>query len=892
MRTGHGRKALPTGTVTFLRTDIEGSMRLVRELGDRYDALQSAHHALIRAAYAPYDGVEVGTEGDAFFVVFEGAGDAVRAAVDMQRALVAHEWPDGVAPRVRVGIHTGTARLAGDDYGGFDVNRVARIANTGSGGQIVLSETVRALVGDDLPAGTTLRDLGRHRLKDITTPEHLFQLAVDSLQTDFPPLRGTLGSTGNVPARVTSFVGREAELERLQQLLAANRLVTLTGPGGAGKTSLSVELARQVGEGYPDGAWLVDLSPLRDPSLVKATVARTVGLYDGVAGAAADRLEDHLADRTTLLILDNFEQVLEAAGTVSDLLRAAPRLAVVVASRAPLRIAGEQEFPVGPLAGGEADGNRLFLERARAVRPDLRLSAADEAAVAEICRLLDGLPLGIELAAARVGTLPIPAIRDRLASKLPLPGSGPRDLPTRQRTLDDAIAWSYDLLEPPVRRLLERIGVFAGSFDLAQAEAVCSPNDERGIDVLDGLGRLAEHSLLYRDDGAGDTGIRFRALETVRTFALGRLRSAGELDAIRDRHAEAYLALAERAAPFLPGGTQATWIVQLAADDANLRAALLRVIARGDADAALLGVAHLWRYWLLSGRLNDGKQLITSVFAMPGADEPTVARVRALDAAGGTAYWQGEATVAERFYAEQEHLGRELGLAWEEANGAYNVAHARFALGDEETSIRDLASAKAKFAALGDERIVARIAWAEATSLQRRGLHDQAREEFLELLGRFHASGDIWYEGLAFGSLAWVDVTAGKFDSAFWWALQSMRVGQDLRDVADMTLSIQMGAVAALVFERPVEVATLLGAFDALLVAYGIRPPAGLQQLIQGIGEPRDYARTALGAVAYEAARARGAAMTLDEAVDAVFALGRELGIMPPADAPADAPAI
>src|SRR6185436_12911027 len=304
-------------------------------------------------------------------------------------------------------------------------------------------------------------------------------------------------------------------------------------------------------------------------------------------------------------------------------------------------------------------------------------------------------------------------------------------------------AWSYDLLEPPVRRLLERIGVFAGSFDLTQAEAVCSPNDELGIDVLDGLVRLAEHSLLYRDDGAGDTGIRFRALETVRTFALGRLRSAGELDAIRDRHAEAYLALAERAAPFLPGGTQATWIVQLAADDANLRAALLRVIARGDADAALLGVAHLWRYWLLSGRLNDGKQLITSVFAMPGADEPTVARVRALDAAGGTAYWQGEATVAERFYAEQEHLGRELGLA----------------------------SAKAKFAALGDERMVARIAWAEATSLQRRGLHDQARDEFLELLGRFHASGDIWYEGLAFGSLAWVDVTAGKFDSAFWWAL-------------------------------------------------------------------------------------------------------------------------
>jgi predicted ATPase/class 3 adenylate cyclase len=892
MRTGGSRPALPTGTVTFLRTDIEGSMRLVRELGDRYDALQSTHHALIRAAYAPHGGVEVGTEGDAFFLVFEGAGDAVRSAVAMQRALAAHDWPDGVAPRVRVGIHTGSARLAGDDYGGFDVNRVARIANTGSGGQIVLSDTVRALVVDDLPEGTALRDLGRHRLKDIATPEHLFQLDVDGLPTDFPPLRGTLGSIGNLPARVTTFVGRAMELERLQDLLASNRLITLTGPGGAGKTSLALELARQVGEGYPDGCWLIDLSPLRDPSLVKAAIARTLGLYDGVLGSAADRLEGHLAERTTLLLLDNFEQVLEAASTVSDLLRAAPRVGIVVASRAPLRIAGEQEFPVGPLAGGEGDGRRLFLERARAVRPDLRVGPSDDAAVAEICRLLDGLPLGIELAAARVGTLPIAAIRDRLAAKLPLPGSGPRDLPTRQRTLDDAIAWSYDLLEAPVRPLFDRVGVFAGSFDLAQAEEVCGPADELGIDVLDGLVRLAEQSLLYRDDGAGDTGIRFRALETVRTFALARLRAAGELDAIRDRHAASYLALAERAAPHLPGGTQAAWIDRLAADDPNLRAAILRTVERRDATAALSGVAHLWRYWLLSGRLNDGKGLIATVFAMPGAEVPSAARVRALDAAGGTAYWQGEASLAEAIYAEQAQQATALGLAWEEANGTYNLAHARFALGDEEASTRAIDVAKAKFVALGDRWMVGRIEWAETTSLQRLGRGEEARERFLDLLGRFHESGDIWYEGLAFGSLAWVDVTLGRFDSAFWWAVQSLRVARDLGDVADMTLSIQMGAVAGVVFQRPTETATLLGAFDELCQVNGIRPPAGLRMLMQSMGDPHAYALAALGPVAYEEARARGTAMTLDEAVEAVFAFARELGVQPPLDAPPDAPAI
>ena len=491
MRTGQGRPALPTGTVTFLRTDIEGSMRLVRELGERYDALQATHHALIRAAYRPYGGVEVGTEGDAFFVVFEGAADAVGAAVDLQRALAAHAWPDGVAPRVRVGLHTGTARLAGDDYGGFDVNRAARIANTGSGGQIVLSDTVRALVADDLPEGTALRDLGRHRLKDVATPEHLFQLDVDGLPTEFPPLRGTMGSMGNLPARVTSFVGRSAELERLAALLTTTRLITLTGPGGTGKTSLAVELARQVGEGYPDGCWLVDLSPIRDPTLVKATIARTLGLYDGVLGAAADRLEAHLGDRTTLVLLDNFEQVLEASATVSDLVRAAPQLSIVVASRAPLRVAGEQEFPVGPLAGGDGEGNRAFLERARAIRPDLRLTVADEAAI-------DDLP-----AARRppdwASSSPPPAWAPCHPSD-PRPARGtpaaPRLRPARPAD-PPADARGCDLLvvRPagaagaapfrPDRRLRGQLRPRPGGGGLRAA-------DELGIDVLDGLVRLAD----------------------------------------------------------------------------------------------------------------------------------------------------------------------------------------------------------------------------------------------------------------------------------------------------------------------------------------------------------------------------------------------------------------
>ncbi|HSL33629.1 MAG TPA: AAA family ATPase, partial [Candidatus Limnocylindrales bacterium] len=446
------RADLPTGTVTFLRTDVEGSMRLARALGAAWDELNATQLGIVRGAVEARGGIAVRTEGDAVFAVFPDAVAAVLAAIDVQRGLGVHAWPDDAIVRARVGLHTGEAHLAGDDYGGFDVNRAARVAAVGHGGQIVLSDPTRALVDGELPDGATIRDLGRHALRDVPQPERLFQLDVPGLPTRFPPLRTGAATAGNLPPRLTSFVARDREIRELTDLLESARLVTITGPGGIGKTSLAIELARSLVAAVPDGTWIVPLDVVTDPAFVPATIARTLAIYDGPGRPVMDGVVQFLADRRAVLVLDNFEHLLEAAGAVANLLRSAPMLRIIVTSRAPLHIGGEQEYPLGTLEGGAADGDgagdaedgltaaaRLFVDRARAVQPGWEPGAETDV-VEQICRLVDGLPLGIELAAARITLLPPAAIRDRLAARLPLPGSGPRDVPARQRTLEDTIA--------------------------------------------------------------------------------------------------------------------------------------------------------------------------------------------------------------------------------------------------------------------------------------------------------------------------------------------------------------------------------------------------------------------------------------------------------------------
>lgn len=858
---------LPVGTVTFLRTDVEGSMAMARAIGERWDALNATHLGIIRRAVDARGGVCVRTEGDAFFGAFQEAGAAVAAAVDLQRAISAHDWPQDAVIRVRVGVHSGEAHLAGEDYGGFEVNRAARIAAAGHGGQVILSEPTRLLAESSFAPGVAARDLGRHVLRDVPGPERLFQLDIPGLQQAFPALRTSRPGGGNLPTRMTSFLGRDEDLAALGALLDTNRLVTLTGPGGVGKTSLATELARSWLDRVPDGAWFVPLETVSDASMVRAEVARILGLFDGPDRPAVDGLDRYLTDRSLVLILDNFEQLLDGAGEVTSILRASPMTRVVVTSRAPLRVAGEQEFPVRSLSEGDA-GVDLFIQRARAVLPGWD-PGAERPMIEEISGLLDGLPLGLELAAARVGMLPLTAIRDRLAARLPLPGSGPRDVPDRQRTLESAIAWSYDLLDPGQQQLLKDLAVFEGGVDVSQAKTV------HGGDVFDGLATLVDQSLVARDHVDDPTAVRFRLLQTIRMFALSRLRDDGREGEIRRRHAIAYLALAQEAAAHLPGGDQRRWLRRLALDHDNLRASIQWSINAGESDVALSLVGALWRYWQLDGHLVEGRTLTEASLGMPGAAVPTAARLQALTAAGGIAYWDGRPDDAFGFYRAQRELAGLLGDQMAEADATFNLAYERFITDDPSGAEELILEAADRFQALGDERGSARALWAHGTARLQAGDPAGAEVVFTEVLGMFDRIGDAYYHAITLGSLAWTYYFRGNVHEAGRWLVLGFAETYALKDVSSAVINLPALAIMAIEAGRVEEAAVILGAAEALSLRYGVHRPPGLERLISR-GNPEARAEAALGHERMEAAKDRGRRMTLDEAAALVARIADE----------------
>jgi predicted ATPase/class 3 adenylate cyclase len=514
-------RALPTGTITFLFSDIEGSTRLVERVGPAvFAAMLELHNHVLREAFTSHAGTERGTQGDSFLVMFEEAPRAVAAAAHAQHALAEAQWPGDAPVRVRMGMHTGVGMLGGDDYVGIDVNRAARIAGAAHGGQVLLSEATHALTAGDLPSGTSLRRLGEFKLRDLAHPERISQLVIGGLPADFPPIIGTgVAGAGNLPASASPLIGREEQLRQLDALLRERRLVTLTGPGGIGKTSLALEVARRHADRYTHGTWLVPLDGVPDPELVAPAIAAALGLVEAPGQSGVDRLGAYLADRSVLLVLDNLEHVMPAATTIGHVLELAPALTVLATSRAPLRLALEQEFPVPPLAApalGESLGDaaltpavQLFVERARRVRPEYELAEGEAVAVAEICRQLDGLPLGIQLAASRISLLPARSIAKRLADHRSLPGAAARDVPERQRTMEQAIAWSEQLLDEDGRALLARLAVFHDGVRLEEAESVAAPGGD-GPDLLEGLSVLVEQSLVHPIPGPD--GLRYRLL--------------------------------------------------------------------------------------------------------------------------------------------------------------------------------------------------------------------------------------------------------------------------------------------------------------------------------------------------------------------------------------------
>jgi predicted ATPase/class 3 adenylate cyclase len=685
--------AAPSGTVTFLFTDIEGSTRLLEQLRDGYATVLAEQRVLLRSTFARWRGHEIDSQGDSFFVAFARAMDAVSCAMDVQRALAGHAWPQGVLVRVRMGLHTGEPMVGSTGYVGMDVHRAARIAAAGHGGQVLLSQTTRDLVYQDLPPGAGLRDLGSHKLKDIEHPQRIFQLNIEGLTDSYPPLK-TLGVEGEpltpLPLPATSFIGRETEVaEVIGYLLGPDvRLLTLTGPGGVGKTRLALAVTRQLRDGFPAGIAFVPLAPVSDPDGVAPAIASALGVRGETGATWLQVLTARLSEKRLLLILDNFEHLWSGATFVADLLAAAPGPKILVTSRTVLHLSGEHEYPVSPLAPPpEPTGSafreevsrypavRLFAERARAVRPGFRVDSTNAAAIADICRQLDGLPLAIELAAARLKLLPAQAVLERLQDRFGLLVGGPRDAPARHQTLHAMMRWSYDLLSPSAQTLLARLSVFRGGCALEAVQPVCGgPGDDAGEDareqnlpedrLLEILGELVDNSLLQREEV--DATARFSMLETVREFATGRLAASGEETAIRRRHLSWHRTVVEQCEQGLSGPDQALWHHRLAVDVDNVRTALswaLREEGAGasapDREQAAWMAGCMWYFWYLRGLLSEARSWLT--LAIEQVQTHTRGRAKALAGVGAVLWQQGEYDLAQPRFEESLDIWREVG---------------------------------------------------------------------------------------------------------------------------------------------------------------------------------------------------------------------------------------
>ncbi|HEX2031001.1 MAG TPA: adenylate/guanylate cyclase domain-containing protein [Actinomycetota bacterium] len=866
---GPGR-ALPTGTVTFLFTDIEGSTTMLRDLGrERYRRVEDEHAVVLRRAFDEGGGRVIRTEGDSFFAVFPTASGALRAAVAAQRTVAGHRFSHGRDLRVRIGMHTGEAHLGGGDYVGMDVNRAARIAAAGHGGQVLLSEATKVLVEQEMPPGVSVRDVGHHQLKDVGT-ERIFDLVIDGLSSEFPPLR-SLEVPTSLPPQRTSFVGRAEEVRTLVGLLRSERLITLLGPGGTGKTRLAIRAAEEALPAFADGVVFVDLSAIRDTTVVPSAIAKGLGLPEDPVRPPLEAATAFLAGRAILLVLDNFEQVAEAAPLVDRLLDAAPGTAVLVTSRVRLGLSGEHAFAVTPLdapAPEEGDPARLaqneavalFVDRARAARGSFALDADNARAVAEICTRVEGLPLAIELAAVHTRVLLPAEIAARLGQRLGALGSGPRTAPERQRTVLATIAWSHDLLPPPHRTLFSRLAVFPAGATLDAMEAVCDPDRALGGDALEVLAGLVDHSLVHAVETP--EGSRFRMLETIREFAMERLEERGEAAGVRARHAAFFAELAERAAPHLTASDREAWLDRLDGEHQNIQAALRWSTEADRGDVGLRLAASLWRFWQIRGHVREGRPLVAQVLGLPSSSPRTPGRVGALLAAGSMAYWQDDVAGARAPYEEAVALARASGdpaliaealfhLAYVEGlEGRFDVAERLFA---EAASIRD---------ELADRR---GRAWVDVGRSQLLGIQGRSAEtvEILEAaLPVFLEAGDQFGVENAQGALAAAAYHRGDLDRAEDLTRTALTRA---REWANAGVGIAGMATLALARGDATRSIRLWGAFEGLLErAWGdAHPPWALLPL----GDTRQEAAARLPEEAAAAAREEGRRMSFEDAV-------------------------
>jgi predicted ATPase/class 3 adenylate cyclase len=804
---------LPSGTVTLLFTDIEGSTRLLNELGaDAYEEGLAEHRRLLRGAFARRGGVEVDTQGDAFFYAFPSAREAIEAAREGQQAL-------SVGPlRVRMGLHTGRPHVGREGYVGEDVHLAARIAAAGHGGQVLVSQATRALVDGELA------DLGEHRLKDFAEPVWIFQLGEER----FPPLK-TISNT-NLPRPASSFVGREREVSDVVELLQDGaRLVTLSGPGGSGKTRLAIESAAELVPEFRNGVFWVGLAALRDPDLVAETVAQTLG--------AKDRLAEHIGERELLLLLDNFEQVVEAASELGSLLESCPNLRLLVTSRELLRIRGEVEYPVAPLAQPEAI--ELFCARSR-------LEPTDD--IAELCRRLDNLPLAVELATARTSVLSPAQILERLSQRLDLLKGG-RDAESRQQTLRATIEWSHDLLTKDEQRLFARLAVFAGGCTLEAAEEVADAD-------LDALQSLVDKSLLRHAEE------RFWMLETMREFALERLEKSGGAEDLRHRHAGYFLEVGERAKPELFAPSSSIWFDRLQAEHDNLRAVLGDAFEHGRADVALRLGGAVWLFWLTRGFWSEGRRWLESALAAGTESDPHL-RFDALWGVGLLALWQGDVERGRAAADELLALAAETDSTWARAVGVQIAGLAAIKRGDWDHATQFHAEAAQLARELGDS-------WLLGISVQNlgdvalnRGEYERALELFEESLATGRQRQDQDLITRAFVGLGLTTLMLGDIQRARSLLRESLVAAREI-GLVDGFMWGFVGLAAAYAGEDPARAARTIGSTDTLLE----ETASNLQQFEGRLrAETEAELRARLGEDAYAVVYAEGRALALEDAL-------------------------
>ena len=805
-------RTLPSGTVTFLFTDIEGSTALLQQMGDEYATVLADHHRLLRHAFGERGGVEVDAAGDGLYFAFASARSALMAGIEAQRAVAAHEWTSGAAVAVRMGMHTGEARSGEGGYVGIDVHRAARICAAGHGGQLLLSQTTHDLVAGELPPDVTLRDLGEHRLRDLAGQQRLFQVVVADLPSEFPPLRSVDSHPNNLPRQLTSFVGRERQLAEAKRLLASSPLLTLTGPGGVGKTRIALQLAEELLGELQDGAWLVDLGVLTDPDYLATAVGSALGLAEQPGRPLLATILDHLRGREVLLVLDNCEHVVAASAELADsLLRSSASLRIVATSREALGIAGEALFPVPSLALPEDDlrlpldqlsgfeAIRLFADRASAVLPSFELTASSALAVAQICRRLDGIPLALELAAARVRTLSVEQIAARLDDRFRLLAGGSRAAVPRHQALRATVDWSFDLLAEPERATWRRLSVFAGGFTLEAAEAICAGEEVDESEVLDLLSRLVEKSLVVSEAMAGES--RFRLLETIRQYAREKLMGSDEAAEALRRHRDWYLALVTRLEPqFFGGARSGNEIDELDREHDNLRAALeWSADEPGEAAAGLRLAAGLWRFWEIRGHVVEGRAWLERMLAASSEGESLASRSSALTGAGVLAYLQGDYDAAFAFHEESLILHRQVGNPQSVAYAANNLANAALQQGDYARA-RSLYEESLELVRGAGDTPGSGIALINlADVVARQGDLEAARSLFEESIATFRDQGNSWGMAFALDSFGLVVARHGDRPLARTFHRQAMEISQGLGDERGVARAVgHLAEVAAL----------------------------------------------------------------------------------------------